>query len=71
MNDVSAYLKGLHDMHLHNPLLVGFGIKDKASFDAACEYANGAIIGSAYIKALENSNDVNIATAEFLQQVLD
>ena len=70
MTNVSAYLKSLHDMHLNNPLLVGFGIKDKASFDAACEYANGAIIGSAYIKALENSSDINASTASFLRQVL-
>jgi tryptophan synthase alpha chain len=70
MHDVSVYLKGLHDMHLTNPLLVGFGIKDKASFDAACAYANGAIIGSAYIKALENSEDVAASTTMFLNQVL-
>jgi len=70
MSNVSVYLEGLHDMNLHNPLLVGFGIKDKASFDTACAHANGAIIGSAYIKALENTNDISASTAAFLQQVL-
>ena len=38
-------------MKLKNPLLVGFGIKDKQTFEAACKHTNGAIIGSAYIKA--------------------
>jgi tryptophan synthase alpha chain len=71
MNDVSTYLQGLQAMRLHNPLLVGFGIKDKASFNAASAHANGAIIGSAYIKALENTTDVSAATAGFLQQVLE
>ena len=33
-------------MHLNNPLMVGFGISNKATFQAACEHASGAIIGS-------------------------
>ena len=70
MTDVSTYLKRLQTLNLVNPVLVGFGIKDKASFDAAADFANGAIIGTAYIKALENATDVNAATADFLQQVL-
>jgi tryptophan synthase alpha chain len=70
MTDVGAYLTKLQNMGLQNPVLVGFGIKDKISFNSACEHANGAIIGTAYIKALENSNDVTDATAEFLKQVL-
>ncbi len=47
------YFKRLKDMKLKNPVLVGFGIKDKQTFSAACKFANGAIIGSAYIKALD------------------
>ena len=65
-----AYFKKLHDMKLRNPILVGFGIKDKQTFNAACEYTNGAIIGSAYIKALENSGNVGQRTKEFLNSVL-
>jgi tryptophan synthase alpha chain len=65
-----AYFKKLHDMKLSNPILVGFGIKDKQTFNAACEYTNGAIIGSAYIKELENSTDVNATTKEFLNNVI-
>ena len=52
INDQQEYFQRLQNMQLKNPLLVGFGIKDKATFDAACKYTNGAIIGSAYIKAL-------------------
>ena len=65
-----VYFKKLYDMKLSNPVLVGFGIKDKQTFNAACEYTNGAIIGTAYIKALENSSDVAQATKEFLNNVL-
>lgn len=69
-NAVEQYLQRLQTMNLQNPVLVGFGIKDKATFASACKYANGAIIGSAYIKALEGKTDVETATKEFLQNIL-
>ncbi len=68
--DTSAYLKRLRDLKLKNPVLVGFGINNKHSFDAVCQMADGAIIGSAYIKALENNADVNTATKSFLSSII-
>lgn len=70
MTDVNAYLQKLKTLQLKNPVLVGFGIKDKQTFDAACAHANGAIIGTAYIKALEGVTDVSKTTKEFLEGVL-
>ena len=67
---VETYLQELSEMNLKNPVLVGFGIKDKASFDAACKHANGAIIGSAYIKALDTNETVEEATGKFLNGIL-
>lgn len=67
---VETYLQRLQSLQLSNPILVGFGIKDKATFEAACKYANGAIIGSAYIKALEQGKDIRATTKQFLEQVL-
>lgn len=69
MNGVSAYLQRLQGMGLKNPVLVGFGIKDRASFLAASEYANGAIIGTAFIKALEGAADVAATTEQFIRSV--
>jgi len=66
-----GYFKKLQNMHLKNPVLVGFGIKDKATFTAACKYTNGAIIGTAYIKALENSTDIAQTTKEFLNTIVN
>ncbi len=63
------YFKKLQDMQLTNPVLIGFGIKDKNTLQTACKYANGAIIGSAYITALKDTNDINLATKEFLNMV--
>jgi tryptophan synthase alpha chain len=67
---IEEYLKRLKGLQLRNPVLVGFGIKDKGSFDAVCQLADGGIIGSAYIKALENNPDVNAATKSFLSSIL-
>lgn len=68
--DQSAYFQRLQHMQLNNPVLIGFGIKDKATFDAASAYAAGAIIGSAYIKALDGKEDVAAATKAFIGGVL-
>ena len=68
--DQSDYFKRLQAMQLSNPILVGFGIKDKATFQSACQYTNGAIIGTAYIKALETSTDIDLSTKDFLNKVL-
>lgn len=54
--DVSAqaktYFSRIKAMDLQNPLMIGFGISDRQTFDAANEYASGAIIGSAFVKNL-------------------
>ncbi|MGJ7033596.1 tryptophan synthase subunit alpha [Niabella hirudinis] len=67
---VEAYLERLQGYGLKNPVLVGFGIKDQDTFSRACKYANGAIIGSAYIKALEGKTDIAAATRSFIKNVL-
>ncbi len=70
MTDVKTYLQKLKNLKLKNPVLVGFGIKDKQTFEVACEYADGAIIGTAYIKALETANNVEEATKNFLINII-
>lgn len=69
-DNTGEYLQKLKGMDLKNPVLVGFGIRDKASFDAVCQFSNGGIIGSAYVKALENSEDVNATTKSFLSSIV-
>jgi tryptophan synthase alpha chain len=70
MDDQRSYFERLQKMTLGNPVLVGFGIKDRATFEAACRYANGAIIGTAYIRALANATDIGAATKEFLEPII-
>ncbi|MBO9617561.1 MAG: tryptophan synthase subunit alpha [Niabella sp.] len=69
--EVETYLERLKGYQLKNPVLVGFGIKDKTTFSRAAKYANGAIIGSAFIKALEGKTDVAAVTKDFVKGILD
>jgi tryptophan synthase alpha chain len=64
------YFKRLEAMHLKNPVMIGFGIKDNKTFSQACKHAAGAIIGTAYIKAMENSGDLERDTEKFLNSIL-
>ncbi|MGZ3865417.1 MAG: tryptophan synthase subunit alpha [Bacteroidia bacterium] len=54
-----AYFKRISSYNLRNPLLTGFGISNSTTFNQACENTNGAIIGSAFIKALEKGETVS------------
>jgi len=51
-NQQIDYFERVKAMKLKSNLIVGFGISDKETFDIACQYADGAIIGSAFIKYL-------------------
>jgi tryptophan synthase alpha chain len=66
MGSVEEYLVRLTSMNIRNPVLVGFGIRDRPTFDAACRHASGAIIGTAYIRALDGASDIAKATGDFL-----
>jgi tryptophan synthase alpha chain len=63
------YFKKIKNMNLRNPIMIGFGIKDKSTFDMACSYSSGAIIGSAYIKALGNGENIEGITHQFINGI--
>lgn len=50
-----AYFKKIADMHLRIPRMVGFGISNKQTFEAACSHASGGIIGSRFVTLLNES----------------
>ena len=66
-----AYFDRIEAMQLRNPRLIGFGIGDKASFQNACQHAEGAIIGSALIRALGGVEDAPAAAASFVSSILN
>ncbi|MEQ9298794.1 MAG: tryptophan synthase subunit alpha [Cyclobacteriaceae bacterium] len=53
----TAYFDRINQLSLSTPRLIGFGISDRSSFATACEYASGAIVGSAFINLLRESED--------------
>jgi len=63
------YFERIKKMELKNPTIIGFGISDNASFTNACQYANGAIIGSAFIRSLSAEGFINEHVKRFIDGV--
>ena len=69
LNDgISAYFQHVAELNLQNPLMVGFGIADKKSFDTATAFADGAIVGSAFIRLLSEENLSQEKVNQFIHQ---
>lgn len=69
-NQKQAYFKKIQDMHLRNPRMVGFGISNKQTFDAACANSSGAIIGSRFVTLLnEAEGDAEKAITQLKENV--
>jgi tryptophan synthase alpha chain len=47
------------------PVMIGFGIRDHEQYRKACQISNGAIVGTAFIQALEKSTDAFQTTINF------
>jgi tryptophan synthase alpha chain len=50
--------------------MIGFGISDHNSFRQTCQFANGAIIGSAFVKALETGGSSKENIQKFINSIL-
>lgn len=50
-----AYFKKAEELHLRNPRMVGFGISNRQTFEAACAHSCGAIIGSRFVSLLNEA----------------
>lgn len=61
-----AYFRRIDGMGLRNPRLVGFGISNKATFEAAAAHASGAIVGSKFVQLLHGAPSI----AEAVDQLL-
>jgi len=64
-----AYFNHINSLNLSSPRLIGFGIHNKATYDVACDYAQGAIIGSAFIRALDGDGNLKDKIHGFISQV--
>lgn len=55
------YFKRINAMQLKNPRLIGFGISNKQTLEAAQSNANGAIIGSKFVTLLKETPSIKEA----------
>ena len=64
-----AYFRRVNAMKLKNPRLIGFGISNKSTFDAACDNASGAIIGSKFVTLLGSEGTVDGAVEKLVKAI--
>lgn len=64
-----AYFERIKNMKLKNPLVIGFGISNRETFTQACNFAHGAIIGSAFVKMLTESKNMSSAINDFISSI--
>jgi len=69
INEAEHYFKRIKDENLSNPTMIGFNIRDNASFRFACSYSHGAIIGSAFIKMIKDSKDLEKDIKSFVSSI--
>jgi len=63
------YFKKIRDLELKNPGLIGFGISNNETFRTACKYAQGGIIGTAFINALKQDRGIDEKVGEFIRGI--
>jgi len=66
-NEQEQYFKRIGAMNLKSKLLVGFGISNRETYDAAVAHSQGAIIDSAFIKHLEKNGSNSVK--KFIEQI--
>jgi tryptophan synthase alpha chain len=64
------YFERVRNIGIKNPRLIGFGISNAETFSNACQYASGAIIGSAFVKALEGRESLEEKVSEFINSIV-
>jgi tryptophan synthase alpha chain len=67
--DQLTYFQRIRKMKLNNPGLIGFGISNHDTFYAACQQAQGAIIGSAFVKMLGSAGDLKKGIQMFVKDI--
>ena len=67
--EIGQYYDKVKGMKLKNPLIIGFGISDKQSFDRANQYANGAIVGTSFVKTIAEKEDYLAHIPAFIKKI--
>lgn len=65
-----AYFSRVNAMQLQHPRLIGFGISNRETFEAACKNASGAIIGSKFVSLLGSEKSVDDAVEKLKKSIV-
>lgn len=65
----TAYFDRIRNLKLRNKAVIGFGIKDNASYKHACEHADGAIIGTAFVNYVKEHGTSEEAIKAFIKSI--
>ena len=63
------YFRRVNKLNLQNPRLIGFGISNKETFEAACRESSGAIIGSKFIALLNSEGTIEAAAEKLIEAI--
>jgi tryptophan synthase alpha chain len=63
------YFKKLKSLKMKNPFLIGFGISNRETFNTACDFSSGAIVGSAFISMLKTSKNIQADVSGFVKSL--
>ena len=63
------YLNKLASINLENPVMIGFGIKNKTDFEQVTEKSQGGIIGTAFVKILLENKDWKEKAETFIKSI--
>lgn len=69
MDAQTDYFNRIKNMNLKNPTIIGFGIKNNETYDNACKYSNGAIIGTAFIQHLTQQGTSKESIQTFIKNI--
>lgn len=70
INAAADYFNRVKKWVGNTPLITGFGIRDRKTFQEVCQHTNGAIIGTAFIDAITANNDIETATNDFVKGII-
>ena len=68
LSDSKAYLERIQALPLQNPKAIGFNISTREEVQFAHRYGQGAIVGSAFIRRLQQT-DASKAVEDFVKEL--
>ncbi|MGL4582981.1 MAG: tryptophan synthase subunit alpha [Flavobacterium sp.] len=69
LEDQQAYYQKVKSLQLKNPSLIGFGVRDKQTYELTNQYSSGAIIGTAFVKHINEHGISEESITTFVKSI--